>query len=147
MLRKCKICGKYFHTKFNSLTCSTACRKIYYRNYKREQGRIRRKNNAEHIREVNRLSYSRHIEKRRAEKKIYYRTNTEKCKLASWRSREKRRIRERLEGGKTYCAVCGKYFQEEYHGQKYCSEKCRNNFSAKNMRRFFTKIFNKMMGD
>ena len=146
MIKICVICGNEFETSTSSKICSAECKKIYYRNYKREQGRNRRKNNLAHIRELCRASYAKHIEERRTEKKIYYRANTEKCKAANKRSLAKKRIRERLEGGKPYCAVCGKYFWEEYQGQKYCSEKCRNADSAKNMRRFFTKIYNKVIG-
>lgn len=35
------------------------------------------------------------------------------------------------------CVVCGKEFQAEYRGQKYCSEECHSDPLAKSLRRFF----------
>ena len=176
MIKICVICGKEFETPTGSIVCSAECKQIRDRNTAREKARRRRLRDMEHIRELNRLSRLRHreeinlkqrkyykkhkkevqarnklsyqkfIEKRRAAKRKYNAENHELILKRGAIQRAKRRIREKLEGGRTYCAVCGKYFQEEYQGQKYCSAECRNNFSAKNMRKFFTKIFNKMIG-
>ncbi len=175
MIKICVICGKEFEISTCSKVCSAECKQIRDRNTMREKARRRRLRDMEHIRELNRLSRQRHreeinlrkreyykthkeevsaknrlsyqkfIEKRRAAKRKYNEENHDIVLKRGANQRAKRRIRERLEGGRTYCAVCGKYFQEKYHGQKYCSEKCRNNFSAKSMRKFFTKIFNKML--
>ena len=37
--------------------------------------------------------------------------------------------------------ICGKYFTPEYEGQKYCSDKCRNDSKASALRKFFTQFF------
>ena len=93
------------------------------------------------MRKIQRASYARNAEKNREHKKIYYRKHAEQIKIQHREYDIRKRIRKRLEQGKSYCQICGKYFKPEYEGQKYCSDECRNNPKARALRKFFTQFF------
>ena len=59
--------------------------------------------------------------------------------------RQKRKTRvERgtIAANTSKCVICGKSFNSEYHGQKYCSDKCRQDPCAVKLRLFFGIVFN-----